>query len=264
MSLKTNDPEYTIVSNRELSSVLGYFSADMVSTIVDDNLEDRIRNHSPIIGNLVESYETNFKLASDTYPDINRDMLQNREETYTMILRKICDYHNIGFELSEHDNLYTAAMLSYKFLVSQFQYNIITFFYNFINSEFNMLYENLNLDELRKNKDSASVYSKKIYNGLDPKLAIIHANLDLVLTQICGFDIPLESYIRTVYAFGNVQEGEYLCRILKDCGDFFKTHITPVVMGPYKPEIITNIRLAMQPGYYNNYENFILGGENIE
>lgn len=264
MSLKVNDPEYNVISNRELSSVLMYFTPEMVNDTVDNILSDRIRNHSPIIGNLVESYETNFKIAMEQYPDINRELSEQRDIVYTTILIKICKYHDLICDLGQSDNIYTAALLTYKFLISDFHYNIISFFTNFINNEYMNLYENLKMEELRKNKDSATNYSKKIYNGLDPRLATIHANLDFVLTQICGFDISLEQYIRTANMFSNPQEIDYLCSILKDCGDFFKSHIVPVVMGYNKPEIITSIRLAIQPTQVDRYEKYFITGGSID
>lgn len=256
---QTTDSDYMIVSNRELSSVLGYFSSDMVSDVIDDILQDRIRNHSPIIGNLVESYETNFKLAIDSYKDINRELLEKRYETYCMILTKICQFHSLEYELTERDDIYAAAYYTYQFLISNFQNNIITFFYNFINREKNSLYENLKLGELKKNKDSSSIYSKKVYKRGDSQLAVIHANLDFVLNQISGFDISLYDIIQIVY-LGNPAVSNFLCNILKDCGDFYKTFIVPVIMGPDRPIIITNIRLMLQGDQQSEIGDFITGG----
>ncbi len=260
MSLQSKDSDYAIVSNRELSSVLGYFSVEMVNEVINDILQDRIRNHSPIIGNLVESYETNFKLAIDSYKDINRELLEKRTEIYNMILIKICQFHNLEFELSERDDIYSAAYYTYQFLISNFQNNIITFFYNYINREKYSLYENLKLGDLKKNKDSSSIYSRKVYKGGDIKLAVIHANLDYVLDQISGFDISLYDIIQIVYA-GFPVISNFLCNILKDCGDFYKSFIVPVISGPDKPIIITNIRLLLQSDQQPELKDYIIGGE---
>lgn len=238
-----NNTDYTIISNSELSTVLGYFSAEMNMSILDDILNDRIRNHSQVIANLPLSYETNIKLAIDSYPDINPELLEKRTQTYLAIIGRLCSYHNLICNLGETTDIYAVAYYLYDFLISSFQNNIIRFYYNFVLKEKAQIYESLNLGETRKNKDSSTIYSKRISNGFDNVLMSIHANLDSVIDLLAGYDITLADFIRTVYP---PQVANFLNSILVDNGDFYKRYIIPIITGPDRALFITRIRLILQ------------------
>ena len=261
MGLQTlGNNDYVIISNRELSSVLTYFSPEMVERVIDDNLEDRIRDRSPVIGNMVESYESNFKLAIDSYADINRELVEYRYNTYRMIISKLCRIHNLSVTFPENEDPYTLAFYVYDFLISRFQDNIIDFFFNYINQEKDNLYDRLSLEDLRKSKDSTSIYTKKIAKNGDVKMAIICANLHSVLYNMSGFDITLEDIFRYVY-LGHPNVSNYLTERIADIGNFYQQYIAPVITGTDNQIIITHLRLLLQ-GYGNfDFKDYIIGGE---
>lgn len=261
MGLQTlGNNDYVIISNRELSSVLTYFSPEMVERVIDDNLEDRIRDRSPVIGNMVESYESNFKLAIDSYADINRELVEYRYNTYRMIISKLCRIHNLSVTIPENEDPYTLAFYVYDFLISRFQDNIIDFFFNYINQEKDNLYDRLSLEDLRKSKDSTSIYTKKIAKNGDVKMAIICANLHSVLYNMSGFDITLEDIFRYVY-LGHPNVSNYLTERIADIGNFYQQYIAPVITGTDNQVIITHLRLLLQ-GYGDfNFKDYIIGGE---
>ena len=261
MGLQTlGNNDYVIISNRELSSVLTYFSPEMVERVIDDNLEDRIRDRSPVIGNMVESYESNFKLAIDSYADINRELVEYRYNTYRMIISKLCSVHNLSVTIPENEYPYTLAFYVYDFLISRFQDNIINFFFNYINQEKDNLYNRLSLEDLRKSKDSTSIYTKKIAKNGDVKMAIICANLHSVLYNMSGFDITLEDIFRYVY-LGHPNVSNYLTERIADIGNFYQQYIAPVITGTDNQVIITHLRLLLQ-GYGDfNFKDYIIGGE---
>lgn len=261
MGLQTlGNNDYVIISNRELSSVLTYFSPEMVERVIDDNLEDRIRDRSPVIGNMVESYESNFKLAIDSYADINRELVEYRYNTYRMIISKLCRIHNLSVTIPENEDPYTLAFYVYDFLISRFQDNIIDFFFNYINQEKDNLYDRLSLEDLRKSKDSTSIYTKKIAKNGDVKMAIICANLHSVLYNMSGFDITLEDIFRYVY-LGHPNVSNYLTERIADIGNFYQQYIAPVITGTDNQVIITHLRLLLQ-GYGDfDFKDYIIGGE---
>ena len=261
MGLQTlGNNDYVIISNRELSSVLTYFSPEMVERVIDDNLEDRIRDRSPVIGNMVESYESNFKLAVDSYADINRELTEYRYNTYRMIISKLCRIHNLSVTIPENEDPYTLAYYVYDFLISRFQDNIINFFFNYINQEKDQLYERLSLEDLRKSKDSTSIYTKKISKNGDVKMAVICANLHSVLYNIAGFDITLEDIFHYVY-LGYPNISAYLTERIADLGNFYHQYIAPVITGIDNQVIITHLRLLLQ-GYGDfDFKDYIIGGE---
>lgn len=246
MAFEPNNAEYTIVSDREIAAVLSYFTPDMIQNVLDDVLNEKTRPYSTNIGNLVNAYETNFKIAVSNYPNYADNLQRIRIETFETVMDRICNFHNIEWELNPGMDLYTAAFYTYQFLISNFKINITRFFSNFIIREKNNIYEALKLSEMKKNKDSSSLYSRKVYNGLDSKISVIHANLDYVLTQISGFDISLDTIIENVY-FGDKNVIQILQSVLVDKGDFFRNFYVSVLNSSGRAELITAIRLQLQP-----------------
>ena len=135
----------------------------------------------------------------------------------------------------------------YEFFISSFQQNITTFFTNYVLKEKVSLYEMLELVNRRKNKDISTAYAKS--NIRNPKLAIISANLEYVIEQICStFDITLDKYISLVYG-NNTPITKHLISVLTPQVDFFKTHVSPLFLNPnstFRSILITDIRLSLQ------------------
>jgi|GEM_PF-5700619 len=104
-----------------------------------------------------------------------------------------------------------------------------------------MIYETL---ELASKKKDASSYSKKLYKNGNSKLAIIHANLEFVLQNICAYDVPFDTYIDLAY-IPNRQVAKYLQSILLDNGDFFKRQIVNYFNQHYA-ELTTQVKFALQ------------------
>lgn len=255
MAFESTNTEYGIVSDREIASVLGNFTPDMVLNIIEDNLVDKMRPYSQNIGNLVASYELNYKASIANYPMCAEDLTLLRERSYESILKRICEFHNLDYEMDPGMDLYTVAFLVYRFLISEYKSNICTFYRNYIMKEKFNIYKAFNLSELKKSKSSSSSYSR-IYTGGNPQLSVIHANMDYVITQMCGFDIDLNAIIETVY-MGDKNVTRLLQSVLYDRGDFFKQFYVGTITGPDRAEIITNIRLQLQPIASVNIEEYL-------
>lgn len=251
-----NNTDYSIVTDREISTVLSHFSPEMIRDVIENVLEDRVRPYSYSIGNLVSSYETNFRIARAQYPNYAEELENKRLETYEFILNKVCEYHSLSYAMEPNTDIYTAAVYTYQFLVSDYKKNIVSFFTNYILKEKNSIYDSLNLAEFKKNKDSSSIYSKKVYKGVNPKLLAIHANLNYVLEEISAFDIDLNVIIDYVYTHDK-QLSRFLQSFLGDNGDFYHNHFMNVINGPERPELITNIRLQLQPNIIEMKEYLI-------
>ena len=101
----------------------------------------------------------------------------------------------------------------------------------------------MNLNKVRKNKDSSTVYCKKVLS--DPKVAIISANLEDVLNNMIAYDIGLDTIIRTVYTDPVISN--YLSTLItSNTGLFFKEQYGFFLNSDKRPTIITNIRYAIQ------------------
>ena len=118
---------------------------------------------------------------------------------------------------------------------------LISFFTNYINREKNSLYEALELASKRK---EASPYSKKIYKNSNSKLAIIHANLEYVIQNICSYDIDFDTFVELSYIPERALS-RFILSILQDNGDFFKRICVPYINENFGP-ITTQIKFALQ------------------
>lgn len=241
MSFNSNNDEYSIVTDTEISNIISYFSNDMIMDVVNNNISIKYRDYSMNLGNIVGSYEMNFKQYMVTYPDYINEFNQTRQEVYNEIINILCTKHNLTF-IADRDivDLYSAAYYLYGILVSEFSANIVTFFVNYIIKEKTSLAQ---LVKVNKMKDTTTIYSTKLYQD-DPKLAIVHADLDNIINDIFTFDIDFEMFISYLF-YNNKIVGNFLMSIVSDNGDFFKNYIVPYVIA-YKPIILTNIKLQLQ------------------
>lgn len=254
MAFRSNNADFAIVADSEVSSVLSHFSTEMAFDAMDNILQNKFRPYAPAIANIVGSYEQNFKIAMAQYPNFNREFGEQRNELYNGIIQKLCNYHNLQYIEQPGADPYMIAFHLYQFLVSDFAKNIVFFFSAYIDREKNGIFDMLNMAEMRKNKDSSTLYSKKIYKGNSSKLSVIHANLGVVLDNIRSFDVTFEDIVNIVT---NKAVAKFITSSVQDTGDFYRNFYVPFIE-QYKAESITNIRLGLQPIPVNGgIENYL-------
>lgn len=244
MSLHTNS-DYEVISNAEISSAISKYSLDMIDMSLDNILKFKnsgVNIANAGIGNMVASYENNFKIDMQQYPQAAEEMNDMRIECYNKIMDKICEAHSLSYQLPAEADIYTSTFHLYSFLVSDFYKCCINFFIQYIMQETDSLCKLL--DSSNDGMNPTHQYAKKRYNG-EPGLAFIHTNLDKVLDQMRGFDITIYEFIYMAYQDKMI--ANYLNSILIDNGDFFKNFCYPMVSGNNRPEAVTNIRLALMP-----------------
>lgn len=243
MGIMTANPNsYNIALEGEVSDILSHFNSDFVFDIIKDNINNRFNYFQLAMVNIPASFESRFKQAKLTYPE-NADQIESvRLDTYNQILKILSNSCSISVNYNNITDIYSAAYYLYDFFVSNFSNNLVTFFANYIVKEKNMLYDALHLAEYKKNKDSSTIYSKKLYKN--SKLAIINANLDYVIDNICVFDMPFYTILNTIYQDKNIIK--YLNDICIPVYDFFKYTYIPILQSQFRPMILTNIRLEIQ------------------
>lgn len=244
MSFITNNTEFGIVSDSEIMSIISNFSDDMIMDIIMKNSENKFRPYQHYVGNLITAIESEFKSNEENYPQYFSETMQRRNELYLNILNKLCSLHGLSLHIDENTDLYSLAYFLYDFTISKFTINIVNFFANYIISESSSLYHYLNLNELKKNKDSSSSYSKKIFKG-NSKLATIHANLEIVIDSICGFDIDMTTLVGVTT--GDMNIATLLYNNIGEVSNLFKALFVPYIKDPrYRAVIITLVRLRLQ------------------
>ena len=127
--------------------------------------------------------------------------------------------------------------------VCNFAENLTTFFANFIYRERSSLYDSLGLADMKKNKDSSTIYGKKIYK--DIKLAIINANIDMVIREVCAMEFPFHAIISLIC--GNTSElKKYILTIVSADNTFFQNAYVTALNSDIRAELITAIRIKLQ------------------
>ena len=244
-SFMANSQVYNVVTENELAEVLSHYNSDFVFSIIDQCLKYRFMN-VPVVPypNVVAGWEQNFKAIISQYGDSSREeVMRVRNETYTEIINTICKEFGMNFTIDDTVDLYSAAYHLYELMVSNFTENMVSFFANFIYRERSSIYDNFNLAEMKKNKDSSTIYGKKIYK--DIKLAVINANIDLVVSGVCSMDIPYHLIISTIFG-NNSDKKKFIMSIISAGNDFFQKAYTTVLNSDIRADIITAIRFKLQ------------------
>lgn len=242
--LNSNLVQFNITSEAELSNILANFNEDMIYNIVQDNINQRFNHYQLSLPNLVASYENNFKNLKIQYPGQSEAIDATRYDVYTNIIQILCRNFNISFmsQLDENIDLYSIAYILYKFLISDFRSNVVSFFVNFIIKEKNSIYESMNLNDRKKNKDSSTAYNKKTFKNV--KLAVITANLEYVIQSICLMDIPFDIIVNTIYMYDK-NISKTLLSLIAPNSNFFRDNIVTMMYSNISSIILTDIRLSI-------------------
>lgn len=229
-------------SENTIASLLLHLSDNYIFDTIEQNIQNRVTFYPVQNPNIVYSIrqkfhniEANYQLDQSAYNEINN--------TYARIIDLLCRSFNITLNARDNLDIYTTAYFLYEFLVSDYQKRMTNFFVQFIISEKDNLYRSMNLNDVKKNKDTSTLYCKKVI--ADPKIAIISANLESVLNNMIGFDISIEHIL--YYAYNdNAILYNYLKDLINPNGDFFKEQYGSFLCSDKKPTIITNIRMELQ------------------
>lgn len=232
-------------SENELAVILSYYESDFVYDIVKEHIRQiRTMGISNInrIPNVVNAWEANFKAILDTYGSDSAAQINSvREATYQEVINSICNAYSLNFTEADVD-LYTAASVLYDFFVCNLANNISLFFAKFIYRNCGEIYDSMGLSEMKKNKDSSTLYGKRMYK--DIKLAVINANITKVVMSVCDsmeFDLP--SIILSICDKREI--AEYILSLISDKENFFYVIIKPLINSNLA-EYITDIRFKIQ------------------
>lgn len=233
---------YDIVAENEMLSVLSHFDTDYIFNMIKDMSTQKYESCQPTNANVVYVYEQYFKgLKSQASTDSDIEEIDYiRDKTYIEIIDILCKDHNLYCEPTlDHSKYYTMAFYLYDFLIAKYRNHVVTFFSNFILREKNNLYESLDLARFKKNKDSSTIYNKKIFKNT--KLAVIASNLEYIIDNISVFDISFETILDMIYNDRDIVN--FLSSNISPLGDFFKNTFTLAMKSSIRPIILTDIRL---------------------
>ena len=244
-NFNTNSQAYNIVTENELAEVLSHYDSGFVFSVVDQAIKDRFSGvYTVAKPNVVAAWEQNFKEIIYRYGESSTsEVMRVRNETYKEIIDVICKTFHLNFTIDEDIDIYSAALHLYDFMVCNYTTNIITFFANFIYKERSNIYDSLALANLKKNKDTSTIYGKKIYK--DIKLAVINANIGMVINYIATMEIPFSNIISTIFG-NNSWLKNYFFTIVTAEPDFFKVAYLSAINSDIGADIMTGVRFKLQ------------------
>ena len=243
MNMGSIEP-YRISNEYNISEILAHFGSEYIIHALEDKLEHIDYTSSLIEPNFVSAYENNFKIMEEAYPGDSHNIRSVREEVYREIIKLLCGKFNLEFNtVDDNIDLYTAAFYLYDFLVCNRNSIMVNFFTAFIINNKDSVYNILSHEDIKKNKDSSSAYSKRVYS--DNKYIAISANISKIINYISTFDIKLSNIFQSVYVDYTLVQ--FLDNAFADKGNFFKDYYCSAISNKdMAPIIITDIRLALQ------------------
>ena len=258
---------YQISTEYDIADILAKFDSDYIYDVLEDKLDNISFATSIIEPNIVNAFENNFKIMNDNFPGDSQNIRNVRQQTYLEIIKFLTTSFNLQFNLIDSNiDYYTAAYYLYDFLVCNRNNIMINFFTSFIINNKQSLLNMINMEDFRKNKDSAIVYGKRIYQ--DQQYAAISANIGNIINYIMTLDISLLNIFQSTYK--DIRLVQFLDNAFADKGNFFKDFYCKSLQNIEElPIIITNIRLALQNQVgdisttnIQDYLNLVGGNEN--
>lgn len=235
---------YTISTEKDIATLLSTFNSQYIFDIIQDHLRNKFDNTFFLTKpNVVMSFEQTFKNLEDQFPMDRNNILDTRYTTYMQIIEILLNEYKFSIRTDDNFQPYTVAYYMYDFFVSNFARYIAIFFANYLYQERTNIYNYFNLEEFKKNKDSTTIYGKKIYN--DTTLAVINANLIYILDNMASFDITFETIIKYIYKDPAIENCLLSC--ISPIEDFYKNFYCAAFKDKsLRPLYITYTRLEFQ------------------
>ena len=236
---------YNIDTDAGIGNILSNLDTEYILHVVDDSLSKKFRPFDEPMANMVDVLEREFILILQNAPDYTEKIKDVRKQTYVEIITRILDYYGLNLTIdimdTDEETIHTIAKLLYDIFIARFTDNMINFFVSYIIDNADDIYAYLKpMDNINRPRDTG-VYSKN--NFIDEKFILIHANANMVIYNMAGYDISLSTLLN--YFFDPNVAG-YLNSILEDTQDIYKYHYAEYIKSVNGPEVITRIKLELQ------------------
>ena len=243
-ALLTNSQAYNIKAENELAIILSNFDTEYIMSIMDENIDRVFDSFEPLPRpNIVNAFEANYKAILANWPEDKLTVVADRDQTYRDIVAKMAARFDFEFRATDEIDIFSSASFLYDFFVANFDKYLISFLSDYIIKEQDQLYKSLGMDEFRKDKDIATLYSKKVFSNLT--IAILCSHMDRVLGYISGFDFSLEYILNSIYN-NNIS----ILSIFQNVSmryDFYKDVYMRVLHTPaLSPVVITHLKMEIQ------------------
>lgn len=229
-----------------IGTILGHFNSEYINHVITDSLNMRFRPFDGAMPNMVDILERQFVAISDNAKDYLEEVSNVRIETYKEIIEIICSFYNLTFtgdyESLNPEEIHGIAHTLYDIFISRFTSHMINFFVRYLidNSDSIVAYLKT-LENVNKPKETG-VYDPKKY--IDPKFILIHANVNTIMYNMTGYDIPLQILLN---CFLDQSTANRIGSLLADNGDIYKNYYASYILDQrYSAGVLTNIKLLLQ------------------
>ena len=246
--LLMNSGDYNIEAENACASLLSQFNSNFIFDICTRALE--VKDAPMIIEspNIVNSAEITFNDLKQQFPVDVENIMVVRNRTHLEIIDRLCTYYHAQFIDPGEEYHFILAKNMYYFLACGYVRCLIKFMSAHIYKNRMELYDVLNMNEAKKNKDTSTIYNKKIYKN-DSKLALIIANLHEVINYVLGMDISFEEILK--YIFMDDDMVDLIYSSFKFQFEFFDYYKATMNREVYRPSIESNINLQLMSHYAN-------------
>lgn len=249
-----NNKIYEIQANNQLSVILSQFDANFIMDVIEDTITMRLNNFDLMPApNAVQAFESNFLLLYDNYPNEQENIDDSRERAYREIIGIICNRFKLQFEEQINISLYTLAYYLYDFFISKFNSYIVKFYLKFLEQEKYNIYKEFNLDNVKKNKDVATSYSKMFFQN-DDMMGLIVANLPTILSGLRHLAVTDNQIYRIIYD-DNQEIVDLFESNISALTPIFNTFNSILFNEIMYPTIITHIKIAIQQSHLTELVN---------
>lgn len=237
----------SIDTDAGIGTILSHFSTEYITHVIGDSLNMKFRPFDTPMPNMVDVLERQLvAIYANSAGDYKEQVMETRNETYKEIINMICSYYNLtfigDFDSMNPEEIHGIAHVLYDIFISRFTEYMINFFVSYIVENSDSIVVHLRMDEESIKPKEAGLYSPKNY--IDPKYIIIHANVNKVIYDIAGHDIPLQCLIAH---FLDPASAARIGSLLIDNNDIYKNHYACYIMDQrYSAGVLTNIKLKLQ------------------
>lgn len=244
--LLTTSSEYNIEAENACASLLSRFNSNYIDDLCNYALSIKDIPTIEVPPNIVTAAEITFNQLKEQFPADQDNIMNVRDQTHVEIIERLCKFYNAQFIDHGAEYHFIIARNMYYFLACQYSRCLIKFMSAHIYNNRNELYNELNIAESKKSKDTATIYNRKMFKN-DQKLGLIIVNINQVLNYILGMDISLEEILN--YIFIEPEIVELLCNSFKFEQDFYNFYKQTMALDQYRPMIESNIILQLQNHY---------------
>ena len=235
-----NTPNYmytSIDTDKDLSTIFGRFSDDLIENTVLESLQYKFRPFGNRLPNYPFTINEHFNGLIANYNGDPSVIIAKKNEILYDMLRIICNAYNLQISTEIPDEqLYSLVYVLYQILVSEFTDKMFTFYSNYIVSNKDTLLAAIPDDQKIQIR---STYTKKMYS--DPTIISLYENMEKIIDLVTSLPISFNKLMETL---SDPNTAAFISTYITDINDIYKNHYAVYIMDQNtRTDVITTIKI---------------------